>query len=235
MKNFDFNEFEGIGSLNTIPNSNKDGKYPYTYLTIGNKYVRYSDASGSIIDEGYPKPIVPNWGFTDAAGSFADKFDSMATLPNGKTYVTSGPHYIRYSDISCSKMDKGFPKPIGNQWGDIDQEFKNGFDAMATLYDNHTYVFKNNMYYRYSDDSATTVDKGYPKNLTDNWEGVDLPELFSLGIDAISKLPNGKVYMIRGVQYIRLSYSDGKYTIDEGFPKIVEKYWGFEKILSELL
>jgi hypothetical protein len=63
-------------------------------ITSGDLYVRYP--SGSIRKASSPKPIAGNWG--DLPPAFEAGFDSMATLPNGKTYVTSGNQYIRYSE-----------------------------------------------------------------------------------------------------------------------------------------
>lgn len=205
-----------IDSINTLPN----GK---TYITKGEWYIRYSDESASNIDKGYPMPLVGNWGFSDKIGRFAEGFDSMATLPNGKTYITKGEHYLRYSDENATEIDEGFPKSIAEHWGAIkpDAEF-DGFDAMAKLQNGKTYIFKGSQYYRYSDEAATTLDEGYPKPIAGNWG--DLPESFESGIDAIASLPNGKTYLFKGDQYVR--YSDESCNkIDAGYPFLISKYW----------
>ena len=89
-------------------------------------------------------------------------FDSMQTLPNGRTYVTRGNLYIRYSDSSASTIDSGYPKLIKGNWGNLPDQFLAGFDTMITLSNGRTYVTKNSEYVRYSDSSASTVDSGYP-------------------------------------------------------------------------
>ncbi|PKF77429.1 hypothetical protein CW749_22285 [Vibrio sp. vnigr-6D03] len=212
----------GINSINTLPN----GK---TYITKGKWYVRYSDDKVSKIDEGYPKELVDNWGFSELAGAFVKGFDSMATLPNGKTYITKEEHYLRYSDENADKIDEGFPRAIADYWGNIAPELKlEGFDAMVTLKNSKTYVFKGDCYYRYSDEYATKVDDGYPKKIAGNW-GENLPEEFKSGIDAIAILPNGKTYMFKGNHYIR--YSDEWCSkVDKGYPLPIKGYWGFEKL-----
>ncbi|MDK1287960.1 hemopexin repeat-containing protein [Pseudoalteromonas umbrosa] len=222
--NMNFTDFfnSGIDSINVLPNQK-------TYITKGKWYVRYSDKNGTKVDEGYPKELVGNWGFNESIGSFATGFDSMATLPNKKTYVTKGEHYLRYSDNNATVIDKGYPALIADNWGDIAPELKlTGFDAMATLLNNKTYVFKGDSYYRYSDLNATSVDPGYPKKIAGNW-GKNLPKEFLEGIDAIAVLPNGKTYMFKGDQYIR--YSDKSCSqVDQGYPLPIKDHWGFENL-----
>jgi hypothetical protein len=147
-------------AMATLPN----GKI---YVTFGGQYIRYSDASASIPDAGYPKPIAGNWGNLPAA--FLTGFDAMATLPNGKTYVTKGGQYVRYSDPGANTVDAGYPKPIAGNWGNLPPAFLTGFDSMTTLPNGKTYVTKGSEYVRYSDAGASTIDAGYPKPITGNW------------------------------------------------------------------
>jgi hypothetical protein len=153
---------EGFDAIATLPN----GK---TYVTKGNQYIRYSDSNATKIDEGYPMPLQANWG--DLPSSFEEGFDAIATLPNGKTYVTKGNQYIRYSDSNATKIDEGYPMPLQGYWGDLPSSFAEGFDAIATLPNGKTYVTKGSQYIRYSDSNATKIDEGYPNHLKGNWGG----------------------------------------------------------------
>ncbi|MEO7432630.1 MAG: hemopexin repeat-containing protein [Dokdonella sp.] len=203
-----------IDCIATLPN----GK---TYATFGAQYVRYSDSSASRIDPGYPKPIGDNWGHLPS--EFLEGFDSMATLPDGKTYITKGAHYVRYSDANASVVDPTYPRPLLHNWGKLPTEFNDGFDSIATLANGKTYISRGAQYIRYSDPSANTVDHGYPKPLAGNWGY--LPQEFRSGIDAMATLPNGKTYICKGDQYIR--YSDpGASVIDTGYPKSIKGNWG---------
>ncbi|MER9858911.1 MULTISPECIES: hypothetical protein [unclassified Mesorhizobium] len=54
-------------------------------------------------------------------------FDSIATLPNGKTYATFRHLYVRYSGASANRIDVGYPKPIAGNWGALPPAFFAGF------------------------------------------------------------------------------------------------------------
>ncbi|MEM8933196.1 MAG: hemopexin repeat-containing protein [Acidobacteriota bacterium] len=203
-----------IDSLALLPNGE-------TYATDGDQYVRYSDDNGTTVDPGYPVSIEGRWGNLPAA--FDDGFDSMATLPNGKTYVTKGDQYARYSDDNATTVDPGYPVSIKGRWGNLPDAFNDGFDSMATLPNGKTYVTKGDQYVRYSDDDGTTIDPGYPRPIAGAWG--DLPAAFNQGFDAMSTLPNGKTYVIKGDQYVRYSDDDGT-TVDDGYPLPVKGNWG---------
>lgn len=201
-------------SIATLPN----GK---TYATFGHLYVRYSDAGANRIDVGYPKPIAGNWGALPPA--FFAGFDSMATLPDGKTYVTKGDQYVRYSDPDARFVDPTYPRRLAGNWGNLPREFESGFDSICTLSNGKTYITRGAQYLRYSDPSANKVDQGYPKPLNGNWG--TLPAPFEGGFDAMVKLSNGKTYVTRGREYLR--YSDPNVnSIDPGYPLPIAGNWG---------
>lgn len=201
--------------MNTLPN----GK---TYATFGNQYVRYSDPGFNQVDAGYPKPIAGNWG-SNMPAEFLNGFDSMATLPNGKTYVTKGSQYICYSDENASNVDTGYPRQIKGNWGNIPKAFESGFDSMATLPDGKIYITKGNQYIRYSDKIANNVDAGYPRQIKGNWGNI--PKSFESGFDSMAALPNGKIYIMRSGQYIRYSDPSGN-TVDPNYPRPILGNWG---------
>ena len=100
----------GIDSFATLPNG-------YTYLTKGSQYVRYSGESAETFD--LENTINSDtWG-VDASSPFATGFDTMAVLPNGKTYVTRGGEYIRYTDPDAYTIDDGYPRPLCGNWGTL--------------------------------------------------------------------------------------------------------------------
>lgn len=206
--------YGSFDAMVTLPN----GK---TYATFGDQYVRYSVPSGYQADAGYPKPIAGNWGILPA--EFLAGFDSMATLPDGKTYVTKGGRYVRYSDPNANVVDPTYPRPIAGNWGHIPAAFETGFDSMATLPDGKTYITRGSQYVRYSDKSANRVDPGYPRPIAGNW-GM-LPFEFLSGFDCMVVTPNGKTYIMRGGQYVR--YSDPSANrVDQGYPKPILGNWG---------
>ena len=161
--------------------------------------------------------------FLETMNLFDYGFDSIARLPNGKTYVTKGNVYIRYSDSSASTIDSGYPACIKENWGALPDIFVQGFDSMSTLRNGKTYITKGGQFVRYSDSSASTVDSGYPLPIQGLWGAT--PSTFNDGFDAMAVLPNGKLYVFKGNQYIRYSDSSGS-TVDSGYPRQLQSNWG---------
>jgi hypothetical protein len=93
----------------------------------------------------------------------------MATLPDGKIYVTSGDQYVRYSDANASTVDRGYPKPIAGNLGDLPAAFEAGFDSMTVLPNGKTYVTSGAQYLRYDDPDSTIVGSRYPMQIAGNW------------------------------------------------------------------
>lgn len=88
-------------------------------------------------------------------------------------------------------------------------------DAMFNTADGNTYAFKDNNYYKLTENA---VAEGYPKRISDGWPG--LPG----HIDAAFTYKNGKTYFFKGSQYWRYSgrQMDGDYPkeISDGFTGI---------------
>jgi len=88
-------------------------------------------------------------------------------------------------------------------------------NAIVTVKDNTTYVFKDKLYYKLSDDS---VADGYPRSISSDWSG--LPS----NIDAAFTWKNGKTYFFKGDKYWRFTNKNK----DTGYPKPIRK--GFDGI-----
>ena len=123
----------------------KDGML---YGFRGAHFVRYADGVvPSVVDEGYPKNICPSWGSLPA--DFCEGFDSIVYSPrNDRLYVTKGSRYIRYADGDLRNNWSG-PYNIAGNWGDLPQEYLQGFDAMTVVGDK-LYVFKGSTFTRYA-------------------------------------------------------------------------------------
>ena len=189
----------------------------HTYVTRGNMYIRYSDDSASQIDSGYPHLIRGSLG--SLPDNFLAGFDSQVMLPNGFIYVTKDNQYVRYSP----KLDQGYPVSLQGAWGHLNSKFAAGFDSAAVLPNTKTYVTKGNQYIRYSDESATTVDSGYPSPLQGAW-GI-LPFSFAESFDSMASLKDGKIYVTKNKQYVR--YSDkAAAKLDPGYPQPIKGNWG---------
>jgi hypothetical protein len=96
----------GFDSASRLPNH-------ITYVTSGSNYARCKDdyfvsvADIKTIEES-------TWGKLPSA--FMSGFDSMASV-SGKTYVTKGKQFVRYSSKDATEVDEGYPKDIRGHFG----------------------------------------------------------------------------------------------------------------------
>ena len=238
------------------------------YLFKGSEYVRITDTT---MDEGYPQPIAGNWkglpaSFTNGIsaglmhrerkamylfdgnqfvkiddgvpcvmskntealcdftrihwgwGAFMTKIDAAVWRgDNNKTYLFSGEWYVRYSNIDDG-IDEGFPAKIADNWVGLPDSFTSNIDA--ALYRNSNgklYLFKGSQFVRLT---GSTMDPGYPLPIAGHWHG--LPASFEQGIDAaFLRESNGKIYMFKGDQYVRLTETE----VDAGYPQPIAGNW----------
>lgn len=98
----------------------------------------------------------------------------------------------------------------------VAQDFNSYFDAISLLPNGKVYAFSGSQYARWSDADAMVLDAGYPKSIEGNWG--DLPASFNNFADAITVLPDGKIYLFSGDQYVRYSDQNGT-VVDPGYPQ----------------
>lgn len=92
-------------------------------------------------------------------------------------------------------------------------------DAIVSMADENTYVFKGSQYWLLTDESTAP---GYPKMIANNWEGVPS------SVDAAFTWVNGKTYFFKGSEYWRVS----NMTVDLHYPKPISK--GFAGIPNDI-
>ena len=139
------------------------------------------------------------------------------------TYATRGTVYLRYTDRI---LDCNFPKLIMGRWGEVPGEFYDRFDTLLPLSSGEVIVTNGNKYIQYrslrlSDDKPTN---GSISQLISN-----LPSDFAKGFDAAVMLSDGKVYITRSSQYIRISkfsLTSKPLKVDAGYPKPLQGHWG---------
>ena len=85
---------QGFDAMTVLPNDK-------TYVTKDNQYIRYSDINAQNEDPGYPLPLQGNWG--NLTADFAEGFDTMAVLGNGKIYVTRFHPVNRLHVVWCTQ------------------------------------------------------------------------------------------------------------------------------------
>lgn len=187
------------------------------YLFDGTEYARMIEGEACVMSansEALCAYTPLHWGW----GAFMTHIDAAVWRgDNNKTYLFSKDWYVRYTNIDDG-IDEGFPAKISANWIGLPASFESGIDA--ALYrnsNNKLYFFKGNQYVRLT---GSTVDEGYPKPIAGNWHG--LPASFEQGIDAaFLRESNGKIYMFKGNQYVRLTETE----MDPGYPKPIAGNW----------
>ncbi|XP_066986198.1 matrix metalloproteinase-16 isoform X1 [Macrobrachium rosenbergii] len=92
-------------------------------------------------------------------------------------------------------------------------------DAIVTMSDKKTYVFKGSQYWKLTDNGVAT---GYPRSISRDWGG--LPS----NINAAFTWTNGKTYFFKGGNYWRFT----DLVMDSGYPKSINK--GFAGIPDDI-
>ena len=92
-------------------------------------------------------------------------------------------------------------------------------DAIVTVKDTNTYVFKGSKYWKLTDDG---VAPGFPRSISSDWDG--LPS----DIDAAFTWTNGKTYIFKGSKYWRFTNQK----IDNDYPKLISA--GFADIPNDI-
>ncbi|MGH1540551.1 MAG: hemopexin repeat-containing protein [Arenicella sp.] len=187
------------------------------YLFRGNKYARFTE---STMDNGYPKPISGNW--KGLPGSFTNGIGAaLMHRDNKKVYLFDGDDYARMSDgvpcLMASNSDQLCSyTPLHWGWG----AFLENIDAAVWRRDNDkTYLFSGKWYVRYSN-IKDGIDDGYPKKIAGNWK--QLPKKFTSNLDAaLFRESNGKLYLFKGSEYVRLTGS----TMDDNYPRPIAGNW----------
>jgi len=99
---------------------------------------------------------------------------------------------------------------INQMWGKLPKQLD---AAMTYPYDNETYFFKGDIYWKY-DPKKGKIAGGYPKTIKSNWIGI--PD----NLDAIY-IKNRKVYFIKKNLYFL--YDDKNKKVKAGYPKQLNK------------
>jgi|GEM_PF-556802 len=142
---------------------------------------------------------------------------------NNKLYFFDGQMHQQWQTSSVH-VDKGFPKPIKNQWISLptylDAAVYIGIKSLA--HPNKLLFFKNNEYWRW-DVTTGSMDYGYPKRVTDDFPG--LPHRIDAAVYAPYHQSNrqDKLYFFRRGQYWRWDVATNR--LDPGYPKRIQDGW----------
>lgn len=155
--------------------------------------------------------------------SDAEQVDVVAEVQEGLGWLGSQEPKAKVTWIYDTEVVTVDPDPWkGARWPGMPESFYKGIDAALLREDNgKIYFFLGDQYVRFSSVSAG-VDAGYPKPISEGWKG--MPAGFNAGIDAaLWRQSNGKIYLFKGDQYVRIS--DVSAGMDAGYPKPIAGNW----------
>jgi len=132
------------------------------YLFKGSEYVRIK---GITVEEGYPANI-RQW--RNLPTDFQAGIDA-AIFRGGYTYFFKGNRYVRIKDIT---VQNGYPANISVGWKLPASYLERGVSAaFHHPTRNKNYFFQGSTYARLTD---VNTDSGYPKDISENWPGVEI-------------------------------------------------------------
>jgi hypothetical protein len=145
-------------------------------------------------------------------------------------FFMHGSKYTRFTP-SLSRTADYYPSQIFNDWDGWPSTWSSGVDAMTEFSASKVYMFRDNQYLRF-DKTTDRVDAGYPKTFPGGWG--NWPAAWTSVDAAIKWRSNGKIYMFRGSEYIRLTGT----VVDAGYPKPISSGWnipwttGFDYVVN---
>lgn len=112
----------------------------------------------------------------------------------------------------------------GAPWPGLTTTFYRSIHASLWVgHNKRVYFFKGNQYIRINPDNGWKADPGYPRTISDAWNG--MPANFNNGIDAaIWTEPNNKIYFFKGSEYVRIDPTNG-WSMDPGYPRQIADGW----------
>ncbi len=129
-----------------------------------------------------------------------------------------GGNMTRYS-FFLDQAESYFPSPIkgiAKRWPSSGP-WVNGVSAALNFTDEKVYLFSGSQYAR-MDRDFFSIDSGYPRSLPGGWR--NWPSDWD-SVDAAVKWANGKQYLFRGDEYLRLTGT----RVDDGYPKPIAGHW----------
>ncbi|MTI33032.1 hemopexin repeat-containing protein [Xanthovirga aplysinae] len=141
------------------------------YFFSGDKVVKYIDClenDGIQVAEGFPMKITDL--YPALPHEFANGIDTAFRGEDGKIHLFK-------DDQSVSFIEEDFEialQDIHGNWGVVRNNIleTGNIDAALVGLDGKTYVFSGDQYFRYSGRDYSKVDPGYPRLISENWEGL---------------------------------------------------------------
>ncbi|MEU6778308.1 hemopexin repeat-containing protein [Nonomuraea angiospora] len=126
--------------------------------------------------------------------------DAAFTLPGGAEWIIGrGPNQVSLSFTREPGATRWAPKE--QVWGKVRNNFAapKRIDGAYVDSEGRTHLFAGDQYLRYSGDDFAYADEGFPRPVTEWWQGdTPLPESFHDAIDAVFHGHDGRTYVLSG-------------------------------------
>ncbi|OLT60529.1 hypothetical protein BJP37_17440 [Moorena bouillonii PNG] len=121
-------------------------------------------------EEGYPKPIHQE--FISLPDEFVLGIDAALYGQDGKTYLFRDDEFVSIdpnAENTTSELQE-----TRSKWGIVTNQIATVgmVDAAFVGLDGYTYIFSGEQYVRYSGSDYSQVDDGFPRNISEDWEGL---------------------------------------------------------------
>ena len=173
-----------------------------------------------------PAPPIFNYANPQPSNLCTDgRFDAITLLQDGYTYVFKGSNVYKFDPNFV--LDSTFPKLIRSLFGRWDGltwiSIPENLDTILFVPDSgKAYFFKDDLYWR---TTFYELDSGYPKVISENFNGLNNANGFYGKLDASFLWSgNGRVYFVAGDKYWR--YDLKRMEVEYGYPKSLSLWRG---------
>jgi hypothetical protein len=126
-------------------------------------------------------------------------------------------YHVRYSTRAYAVPDRGYPRPLAENWWNLPDGGFPTVDAVFTGQDDRTYLFSGDRYVVFDNKRRWWSE---PRPLDDRWDSLPFDH-----VDAAFVGKDGKTYLFSGTRFVR--YSGDDYTgLDDRYPAPNTAFWG---------
>ena len=119
-------------------------------------------------EEGYPKPLHEE--FTSLPDQFVLGIDAALYGEDEQIYLFRDDEFVSIDPGNTTSE----PQETRSKWGIVTNNIaiEGQVDAAFVGLDGYTYMFSGEQYVRYSGSNYSQVDDGFPRNISEDWEGL---------------------------------------------------------------
>lgn len=147
------------------------------------KYVGSIELANLQPEDGYPKGIHQE--FTGLPDEFVSGINAALGSWDGTIYLFRDDEYVKIAiNQDGTRETENEAKETREMWGKVANDIADfgKVDAAFVGLDGYTYLFSGEQYVRYSGSDYSQVDDGFPRKITEDWEGLtEVTGAFVLG------------------------------------------------------